>query len=553
MDDQRVDQPAGTPKTDALEDALKAFLDPDTAGRGSIGWIFGDSSEPPAGIGTVAMLIASPATPHAHRSVLIQSLVHAIKTAETHPEPIHTYLAAHRGLVYRLVELMTERGPAPWRSRAVAELAARTGLTRAESTLLLAGLPVRNWDEHSFLSDEQMAILRITANEAKIGRMELLTLAYPDRIRLVDAAMPDDPATLWDQGPDVPQLSARWIETQGRRVPVREDLLAELATVMGFPTGILRTFAEPTPGDWLHTDGECSTVAGLISTTAPAGGEPFSDRHLPSAATGLAWLAYHLPAGDPIRANLGRVYELIRLRLRNPKLLIGTVRLDPKEAPTHHSPAVVAGIRLPTGQTCYHLRPAHITDPHDPALDVIPDHSPISIRLMLDPAFGRMITALESSGLPAGTYAQNAVLTAPHLVTQVADKFCLDAAAASLYLQMLALPDPTDANLRRWNNWDTTELADLGSALVRSGLLIEDTRTAAARRFFLPGPWMVRKFVPPFEAWKSSLYGFSPDQEPPYRWTLVSRPVAELFQAAAERILAGDTPNDFGVTMTNKP
>ncbi|MET7747762.1 hypothetical protein [Micromonospora sp. NPDC005367] len=101
-----MDQPAGTPKTDALEDALKAFLDPDTAGRGSIGWIFGDSSEAPAGIGTVAMLIASPATPHAHRSVLIQSLVHAVRTAEAHPEPIHTYLAAHRGFVYRLVDLV---------------------------------------------------------------------------------------------------------------------------------------------------------------------------------------------------------------------------------------------------------------------------------------------------------------------------------------------------------------------------------------------------------------------------------------------------------------
>jgi hypothetical protein len=322
---------------------------------------------------------------------------------------------------------------------------------------------------------------------------------------------------------------------------------------MGFPTGILRTFTEPTPGDWLHTDGECSSVGGWISTTAPAGGEPFSDRQLPSAAAGLAWLAYHLPAGDPIRANLGHVYELIRRRLRNPKLLIGTVRLGPEEAPTDLPPAVVAGLRLPTGQTCYHLRPAYITDPHDPALDVIPDHSPVSIRLMLDPAFGRMITTLEASRLPAGTYAQNAVLTAPHLVRRVADTFRLDAAAASLYLQMLALPDPTDANIRRWNNWGAAELADLGSALVRNGLLIEDTRTAAARRLFLPGPWLVPKFVPPFEAWKSSLYGFRPDQEPPYRWTLVSRPVAELFQAAAERILAGDTPNEFGVSMSNKP
>lgn len=48
--------------------------------------------------------------------------------------------------------------------------------------------------------------------------------------------------------------------------------------------------------------------------------------------------------------------------------------------------------------------------------------------------------------------------------------------------------------------------------------------------------------MPAFEAWKSTLYGFTPDQEPPYRWTLVSRPVTDLFKAAADRVAAGDLP-----------
>lgn len=539
-DDHPVDL-AEPSRADELDDALKAFVDPDTDGRGALAWVYGEQQGPAAGVGVIVTLAASPFTSAAHRTLLVWALGRALETADTLPEPIRRYLIAHRHYLQRFVELLDERGPAPWRPLGVAALSARCGLTRAESTLLLAGLPVRDWDEAEFLSAEQRATLGLTAAEATVGRMELLTVQHSQRILLLDAALPEDPATLWDRGPDVNRLAEAWIEQQGRRIPVREDLITELGTVMGFPTDILRTFAAPSPGDWLHTDGECDTAGGTITTTATAG-EPFSDRQLPSATAGMAWLGYHLPAADPIRLNLGRVYDLIRQRLRNPNLLIGTVLLDPDQAPADDILGAVAGHRL-HGKICYHLRPAFISGPDDPALDVVPDHSPISIRLMLDPAFDRMITTLEPSGLPPGTYAQNALRSAPHLVEQLADRYGLDAAAASLYLQLLALPDPSDSNIRRWNNWDDAQLRQIGAALLCAGLVIEDARPTAGRELFLPGPWLVRRFAPAFEAWKSPLYGFAPDQEPPYRWTLVSRPVTELFQAAADRVCAGDVPH----------
>ncbi|MCM0673187.1 hypothetical protein NCC78_00350 [Micromonospora phytophila] len=490
MDDRPVERDAGL-----LRDALKALFE----------------DEVPVRPGAMAIVAASPVTTPEHREVLARVL---------------------RGSV---ADLLRQRGPVAWRPQDVAQVCAATGLTRAESALLLAGLPLRDWDDDDFLSEAQLAVLGLTAREATIARMELMTVPVEHRVRVLDAAMPNEPAVLWENGPLVGRLCATWIALQGHRIPVPEQLLADLGTVMGFPTGILRVFGAPRPGDWLHTDGRCRIEAGAVLTEAADGGEPFSDRHLPSAATGLAWLAYHLPAGDPIRANLASVYQLIRDRLRNPDLLIGTVLLRDDAVPTPLPPGVMVGASYQSGLTSYHLRPAAIADPDDPALNVVPDHSPISVRLMLDPAFERMIRTLETSGLPAGAYSQNALLSAPDTVERIAARFGLNRPEASLYLQVLALPDPTEQNLLRWNGWDDRQLADLGSTLLAKRLLVESE--TPGRRLAVPGPWLSPRFVPPFEAWKSALYGVGPGEEPLYRWVLVTRPLTDLFHDAASRVI----------------
>jgi len=526
-----------------LVDALKGLLDADENDTGAFGWLFGAAGGSLAGIGAVAIRVTSPATSTEHRDVLVRALAHAMKTVDQVDEQVRSYLNRHGDVVSATLDLLRERGPTPWRPHDVARLGAGTGLTRAESALVLAGLPVRDWGEDEFLSETQGSVLGLSAREAKVARMELLTVPVTHRVQLLDAAMPDQPAALWDHGPDMGRLCSAWITLQGRRVPVRERLLADLGTVMGFPTDILRTFAAPSPGDWLHTDGECSIEGGGVVTRAAGGGEPFSDRQLPSAAVGLAWLAYHLPVGDPIRANLGKVYQLIRQRLRNPSLLIGTVLLHDDEAPAQLPPGLAVGQHLPSGLTSYHLRPAFITGADDPALDMVPDHSPISIRLMFDPTFYRMINTLETGGLPRGAYSQNALLSAPDAVELLATRFGLDMAAASLYLQILALPDPSDRNLLRWNTWEPGQLAELCLVLLRKRLLVEAVRPPAGRSYFVPGRWLEPRYVPAFEAWKCSLYGFASNEDPPYRWTLVSRPVAELFQDAADRVTSDDLPH----------
>lgn len=522
-------------------DALRALRDPNAVNV--LDWMLGTSDRGnPGGLDAVLLLAAAPTTSPAHRSALRTRLVHLVENPDELPEPCRNYLAPYRDRIGRYVELLDRWGPAPWRPELVGTLTAYTGLTRSEATLLLTALPIADWDERIFLSDDQCAVLDLTFRAAEVARMELLTVPVADRIRLLEAAMPDDPTALWARGPDVRRLAETWLARQGRRVPVDEDLLTDLGRQLGFPTGVLRVFTEPGPGDWLHTDGHSHSAGQWITTLSPDGGEPFSDRQLPSAATGLAWLAYHLPAGHPIRANLPRVHQLIRDRLANPGLLIGSVLLADHEAPTNMGLAVVAGRSVGPGQTYHHLRPAYITEPNHPALDLVPDHSPISIRLMRDPAFARMVTALATSTLPAGGHDQNPLLSVPELVDQMAVALHLDHAAASYYLQLLALPDPTDHQVHRWNGWDEVQLAHLGSALLDRGLVVEAPDRDGGRRFFLPGEWLVRRFVPAFEAWKAPLYGMTVDGEPPYRWVLVTRPVAELFRDAAERVLAGDLP-----------
>ncbi|MBG0565802.1 hypothetical protein [Actinoplanes aureus] len=498
--------------TGELAWALKALIDDDlTASH----WLL---SKP----GAAAILLSSAATPSPDRDALVRAIGHP----------------AAGSYLRTVLDLLRERGPASWRPDRVAELSRATGLTRAESTLLLAGLPLRDWNVPDFLDESQRGILALTAREAEIARMELHTVPVAHRIELLDAARPGDPAELWECGPDVDRLATAWIALQGLRTPVPEDLLAELGEVMGFPTDLLRTFTAPAPGDWLHTDGECRIEGGTVLTEAPSGGEPFSQRHLPSAATGLAWLAYHLPGGDPVRANLGLVYRLIRERLRNPGLLVGAAWLEQEQVPKALPPSIVAGYSPSPGVKSYHYRPAFLTGPDDPALDVLPDHNPLMLRQMLDPAFERMITSLEA----AEGFAQNPLLSAPDAVERLAARFGLASQAASLYLQLLALPDPTDRNVHRWNGWSPAQIAELSAALLEKDLVVEATHAAAGRAYFVPGPWLERRFVPAFEAWKSVLYGFTPDQDPPYRWTLVSRPVAEVFQHAAERVLTGDIP-----------
>jgi hypothetical protein len=85
----------------------------------------------------------------------------------------------------------------------VDRLAELTGISRAEAALLLAGLPNPSTWQANFLEPWQREVLGLKAAEAKAARESLRAIDGDRRLALLDAAMPADPARLWEAGADV--------------------------------------------------------------------------------------------------------------------------------------------------------------------------------------------------------------------------------------------------------------------------------------------------------------------------------------------------------------
>ncbi|MGK5440514.1 hypothetical protein ACSNN7_01595 [Micromonospora sp. URMC 105] len=446
-----------------------------------------------------------------------------------------TVAAGWRGAdrIKAFCRLLAEQGPAPWRPERVDELVQRTGMTRAEAALLLAGLPGLDDWQANFLTAEQRRILGVNTTQARTARDALKSLSYGQRIALVNAAMPQDPADLWRRGPDVDGLATAWLALRGARVVISDQLLADATRIL--PTNraadILQTIADPVPGGWLTTDGESRPGDwGHLDTTATSG-TSFDGNHLYGCTVALLWLAYQLPWGDPMRDALPRALELLRQRLRNPRLLIGAGRHEIDEPP-QVGPALVAGHAF-RDTVVHHLAPARLTGPHDPAIKFIPGPVADALRIVLAPD----IDAVLSTPDDAHGDHRDPRVSAPELVDAVAAHTRLDRDPAGYYLQLLALPDPADVNVRTWNDWKPVTLKRAQAALLDAGLVVAGKRERAGRGVFLPGGWLAAKTPnPPMESWKQPLY-LSLDG-----LTLVDRATPQLFRAAWDRVAAGDNP-----------
>ncbi|GAA2580381.1 hypothetical protein GCM10010435_67120 [Winogradskya consettensis] len=428
--------------------------------------------------------------------------------------------------------LLAERGPAPWRPEAAEALAAATGMTRAEATLLLAGLPgIQVW-EANFLTPEQRATLGLTSAQAKVARAALVKL-HAERVALLDAAMPADPAGLWERGPDVDAVAQEWIRLRGRRIAVPEELVAELARVIddARAAAVLQAIAGPQDGDWLSTDGRSRIVSYHDVRTEADGGEPFDEIWLHAVAVALPWLAYRLSWDDPLRAALPGALELVRARLRNPHLLAGTGVHPVTERPDA-GPALVDGHAMHSFVT-HHVVPAKLTGDDDPALGFVDDGTATALRILLS----GWIDGVVSSPDDASGEPHDPRVSVPHLVAEAAERFGCDSAVAAYYLQLLALPDPTDKAVQAWNGWKPAALRKAQEALTTAGLVVAAKRERAGRPVFLPGGWLpARAPRLPVETWKQSLYVEAGNRR------VVPLALPELFAAAWSRVTAGDVP-----------
>ena len=178
-----------------------------------------------------------------------------------------------------------------------------------------------------------------------------------------------------------------------------------------------------------------------------------------------------------------------------------------------------------------------------------------AFRGLTEGYFDKIIADLgdETKSRPAGCYRDPRV-SAPAVVAEVRHELRLSELAAVYFLQLLTLVDPTDSNVKAWNNWKKKQLDEARAELVAHELVVEGKRTGAGRTVFLPGAWWeAQSGSMPVEAWKSNFYliRYRERCESTVRWCPPTQPFDQLFQTVWGRWLSGDRPS-FDALTTKK-
>jgi hypothetical protein len=147
----------------------------------------------------------------------------------------------------------------------------------------------------------------------------------------------------------------------------------------------------------------------------------------------------------------------------------------------------------------------------------------------------------------AGSFEQNPLVSVPELVTEVATSLQLNDSAAALFLQTLALAEPTSARIKEWNGWTTKQLADATAPLLQNQLLVSAKRAGAGRDMFLPGGWLeMRSPAIGIEDWKAPMYAITEEsgtkRSSHFARVLPLDPIPTLFRNAWVRWTSGDRP-----------
>jgi hypothetical protein len=466
-----------------------------------------------------------------------------------------------RARVAELLRLVGESGPIAWNPAHVEALCADTDLRPAEAAYLLAGLP--RFGSGSAFEADGLAAIGLKPTAADTARRRLGSLGSQEVRGLLRTAIPRDAAALWTDGPDTAAVVAAWRAAFGAVVRVPEEV-ADAADKAHIRADIVEAVFNPSDVPYLTRTTTQKLDEQNQLVPADAGAVPNLGQ-LSDLIFAARWLAYRLPYGDPVRTHLPRITAMIRERLRDPNLL---VHADVNWSPTgdYTSPALreAAGlpregawepdgllrigdavVLVPWGQgegDHIWVRPAAFTGADDLELlrlvglgGEYRGHVLRSLQEILGADFDRVL----GTGIGGEVhYAQDPSRSVPDLVAEVAKTHEIGDDAATLYLQLLALPDPTDRNAARWTGWKPARLKKARAELAATDLVVTAKRARAGRSMFLPGGWHEYKRALPLEVWKAGLYPVADA----VRGILPEDPVDELFVRAWQRVAEGDAP-----------
>ncbi|MGV9316495.1 DNA-binding protein [Streptomyces sp. NPDC003691] len=463
---------------------------------------------------------------------------------------------------------LSARGPAPWFPEAAEEFARLTGVTGTMARLVVAGLPGIDVNERTFLTAEARGILGVKAAAAAVAKDELGCIDGSVRAAVVAALLPADPVLLWTEGPDTAAAAAVWNAGVGRRIAIPEELLGDAVRALKHSAWTVRAalpaLLDPAGSPQLSRDVRWEVNRDRVRPVDDEG-PGFTVETLVGSVAVTAWLAHRLPAGDPVRAALPAAWDAVRARLAAPGLMLDLGRYislpDFRKAagtPTETGPgferygAVVLSTydNQPAPGIRVDLLDEAGQDPHLPAtrVDDHPYQAEVALRLMHDPRFAAL---LADPGEPvagdrdgSGTWwPQDPGRSVPGLVAEAAGKYGLGEDAATLYLMLLAMPDPTDRLTARWTGWKPARLKAARAELAATDLVVQATRTRAGRSLFLPGGWAEQPAPRvPLERWKLPLYDVVHDGHVSFGVIVPAEPAAGLYRRAWQRVLDGDPP-----------
>ncbi len=185
------------------------------------------------------------------------------------------------------------------------------------------------------------------------------------------------------------------------------------------------------------------------------------------------------------------------------------------------------------------------------------DRSSLNVICVIkSPGFQKLTRVIAPGKKSPSSWPQDPKHCSSEVPQQIQDKYKLGEDAATLYCQVLALPDPTTNNLKRWNGWTSATLKKATAELVDAKLVMEAKRARAGRGIFLPGEWLELK-TPwlPIESWKLPHLmelELNPGDPLPVGGPMVLRPFEDLYAAAWQRVLDGDEPRYEQVARRRK-
>lgn len=448
-----------------------------------------------------------------------------------------------------LIERVRDNGPQPWSSEPGEAFAAASGAPLTDAHLVMAGFPNFHKQESNFMPKEVRTAMGLKVAEAEAARTRMRQ-SRRHFLRVLAAGIPDDASSILDNGLDATAMAEYWSKHGPAVSPQLPPQLADRKPKYLTERVILNVIAgEHEDYDW------------------------------PEEIASLLWMANELDLSDPRRRALaGYAEKLIESPARLDDIALGTLsaywdacrrlnlptrKVSDPDDPLYQSGHFTLRQEAWAGSSQIIADLSDVTDPDDPDIEQAVywgsmcggSVQPVAaLKLLLT---GGLAAYAEWLREPGDGDPHDPRAAAPELIGEVASTLNVSENAAVYYLQLLAWPDPTDANVRRWNGWKKTDITNAGAELVDAGVVVEAKRSRAKRKYFLPGGWTEGQPPHlPIETWKTEPFGIvkkgARSKAEPLLWVAVAPlPPTEWFAACWERSRGDDAPQ-FEELETNR-